>query len=321
MRTGNIASAIRLDREFAHLLSVLSEQMTGAKALPIASNGLSGGALDAAAIEILRECKEKHGAPMLVLAENEKECRRLSSLFSDAGFAARTYPYRDFIMYPVTASHEHDRERLSVLHGLCTGALDCVVAMPSASLQYTLPRERLENSVLSLKAGEEYPLDEICRRLIALGYASADAVEGAGQFSRRGGILDLFVAGTNRPVRMEFFGDEIDRMGYFDPLTQRIDEACESLLLLPALEVSPDEEGRARVRSAIEKLIAKCQKSENLPILQGELQALDSGRTLEDADKYIGLIYEERENLCSYFERSIAVPRFLSWERRKTKNS
>ncbi|MBR2951473.1 MAG: hypothetical protein IKC43_00680 [Clostridia bacterium] len=116
MKTGHISSAIRLDREFSHLLSALSEQMSGKKPLPIAANGLSGGALDAAAIEILRECKEKHGAPLLVLAENEKECRRLAALLTEADFAAKAYPYRDFVMYPVTASHEHDRERLSVLY-------------------------------------------------------------------------------------------------------------------------------------------------------------------------------------------------------------
>ena len=54
MKTGHISSAIRLDREFSHLLSALSEQMSGKKPLPIAANGLSGGALDAAAMEILR---------------------------------------------------------------------------------------------------------------------------------------------------------------------------------------------------------------------------------------------------------------------------
>ncbi|MBR2951472.1 MAG: transcription-repair coupling factor [Clostridia bacterium] len=184
-----------------------------------------------------------------------------------------------------------------------------MVSTPSAALQYTMPFDCLKASVLSLRVGEEYALDEICRRLLRLGYASADAVEGAGQFSHRGGILDLFVAGTNRPVRMEFFGDEIDRMGYFDPLTQRMEEGCDALLLLPALEVSLGDEARERVRETVKKLISKCQKSENLPILQGELQALDSGRTLENADKYISLIYPERENLCTYFEKiSLRTP-------------
>ena len=154
MKAANVSSAIRLDREFLHLLSVFSEQMNAKKTLPIAANGLSGGALDAAAQEILRECKEKHGAPLLVLAENEKECRRLAALFGEAGFASKAYPYRDFIMYPVTASHEHDRERLSVLYGLMAGTLDCVVAMPSAALQYTMPYEHLRASVLSLRVGK-----------------------------------------------------------------------------------------------------------------------------------------------------------------------
>ena len=303
MRFGTVTSAIRLDREFTHMLSVLDEQLRAEKNLPIAANGLSGGALDAAAVELLRECKQTHGAPMLVLAENEKECRRLAELFRLAGFAAAAYPYRDFIMYPVTASHEHDRERLSVLYALSSHTLDAVVAMPSAALQYTMPYDRLQASVLSLREGDEYSLDDVCRRLLALGYSSADAVEGAGQFSRRGGILDVFVAGTNKPVRMEFFGDEIDRMGYFDLLTQRIDEHCDGLLLLPALEVTLDDEALMRVKAGVEKLIKKGVKSENLPILQGELQSIESHRPLEAADKYICAAYPTRENLCTYFQK------------------
>ena len=58
------------------------------------------------------------------------------------------------------------------------------------------------------------------------------------------------------------------------------------------------------MKKEIEKLIKRGAKSENLPILQGELQAIESGRVLEDADKYISLIYPERENLCTYFEKN-----------------
>ncbi len=301
MNIRTVSSALRLDREFLHLLQVLGEQLNAPKSLPIAANGLSGGALDAAALEIVAELQGVHKKTLLCLAENERECRRLTRLFGEAGMRALVYPYRDFVMYPVTASHEHDRERLSVLYALSHGEADVVLATPSAALQYTLPPEKLAASSLSLAAGDVCELDALCLRLVSLGYAAADAVEGAGQFSRRGGILDIFVCGTEKPVRMEFFGDEIDRMGYFDLYSQRIEEPCERVLLLPALEVIPDDEAKADIMARIRRMLKKSMSEESSAILSAELAALEGGRTLENADKYIRTIYKDAHNLLSYF--------------------
>ena len=75
----------------------------------------------------------------------------------------------------------------------------------------------LKEAAFSLEVGKEYQLDDLLNRLTASGYSRCGMVEGPGQFSVRGGILDIYSPAADMPVRVEFFGDELDTMGYFAP--------------------------------------------------------------------------------------------------------
>ncbi len=295
-----ITDCLRAERDFSALLSVLGEQWTAMTPLPIAVNGLSGGAADAALTEIARASHDG-GHPTLLLAADDATCRRLSALLSDSGVPALAYPTRDPILHPIVASHARERERLFVLQSLVTGGVDVIVTTPAAALSYTVPRARLAATALTLKAGGEQSPDLLSEHLTALGYARTDAVEGEGQYARRGGIFDIFATGEPSPVRMEFFGDEIDRMGYFDPITQRIYAPCERLSLLPSAEVIPDEAARTRIGAEIDRALGRADDV-GRAVLEKERAMLEAGLALPFADKYISLIYPERECLLSYFE-------------------
>lgn len=80
-----------------------------------------------------------------------------------------------------------------------------------------MPKAQLFSAAMRLLPGAQLELDELISRLLHAGYSRCSLVEGAGQFSVRGGIVDIFSPAEERPVRLEFFGDEIDTMGYFDP--------------------------------------------------------------------------------------------------------
>ncbi|MBQ7376801.1 MAG: transcription-repair coupling factor [Clostridia bacterium] len=286
----NVSSLIRQDSEFKQALVCIKEQKNAQKPLPTVINGLTDGAFTAFATELLRELTEGKAAPALLLSDTPEHAVRLSEALRSAGIRASHLPPRPFVFYSVSASHDIDRERLAVLHDLLFHKLDAVVTTATAALQYTVPPDILDARSLSLAVGDEIAPSELADRLISLGFARVDMVDGAGQFSTRGDIADVWVTNADAPVRIELFGNEIDRMGYFDPLTQRVVENCALLSLLPAREVLPSNEARTAIRRAIEAALKIAKNEVAIEDLRGELALLD-GDELPFADRYLSLIY------------------------------
>ncbi len=295
----NITQALHADRLLGDMLRALDEQMAAPTPLPLVVNGLTGGAADALCAEVARHLS-CGTLPALFLAPNEGEAVRLAAVLEDAGIRCAHYPARDTTLYEFSASHVSERERLFVLHALGAGMVDAVVTTPLAASLYTLPPERLAAHTVSLHVGEECALEEIAARLTALGYVRTDLVESPGQYARRGGILDLFPATLASPCRVEFFGDEVDRICHFDPLTQRLTETREELVILPAHEVMADDRARNAVRRSIERCLVDAP-----PLAVEELNrtraALDSGEEICARDRYLSLVYPSRTTLLDYF--------------------
>ena len=110
-----ITGAITLDREFLQAAVTLGEQILSERPLPMAVNGLSGGAQDAFVTELARKAAEFTGQGGVVFVNDEKDAMRTVSLFHAAGLGAVFYPARDFVFYNISASHDTERERLAVL--------------------------------------------------------------------------------------------------------------------------------------------------------------------------------------------------------------
>ncbi|HYO51105.1 MAG TPA: hypothetical protein VEW94_14740 [Chloroflexia bacterium] len=106
-----------------------------------------------------------------------------------------------------------------------------IVTSVFALMQPTMAPADMEHAMRLLRRGERVNLREFVGHLVDLGYESAPLVEEPGQFSRRGGIVDLYPPTANLPVRVEFFGDEIDSIRMFNPLTQRTEGKSDSLLV------------------------------------------------------------------------------------------
>ncbi len=150
-------------------------------------------------------------------------------------------PMKEFIFLPAeAASRRTEQQRLNTFYGLLAetkGAAPSVtVTSVSALMQRTIPKELLQRAAFTISADGSYDIDEIEDALTRCGYERTEQVEGPGQFARRGGILDLFSPAEDQPVRMEFWGDEIDSMGYFDISTQRREEEVKRCRILPATE-------------------------------------------------------------------------------------
>ena len=133
-------------------------------------------------------------------------------------------------------------QRLDTLYRLLDGACRVVVTTLAAASQRVLPRQFLGDCSHYLVAGEEVARDKLLAGLIRLGYQNVPLVEDRGTFAVRGGILDIFPSGSPAPVRIEFFGDEVETIRAFDPESQRSLHLLEELVLLPSREVILSEE-------------------------------------------------------------------------------
>ncbi|HEU4326068.1 MAG TPA: transcription-repair coupling factor [Roseiflexaceae bacterium] len=125
-----------------------------------------------------------------------------------------------------------------------------IVAPVKALLQPTLAPEELRAATLLLRRGDEHSPDALIQRWIAQGYRSAPTVEEPGELNRRGGIVDIFPPGDDLPLRIEFFGDEIDSLRRFDPVSQRSQAQSVSAAVGPAYEIPlwRRDEALARLR-------------------------------------------------------------------------
>ncbi len=306
-----VTSAITLDREFYQATIALDAQLTAAKPLPLSVNGLADGARDAFLSELLRHAALRAPRPSLLLAADESEARALCATLCAEGVASAYYPAKDYNFLNVAASHETERERLSVLCRLQRGECFTVVTTAYAALQYTVPPALLSELSVRLMPGDEMPPERLGDILVRCGFARVELLDGVGQFARRGGIFDVWPAGTDAPVRIEFFGDEIDRMGYFDPLSQRADAACEQLTVVPARETLAFSEGRAAILTA-ERALAARADADALHTIATEVAMLEADGDILFADRYISLLYPERATLFSYFTATPTVTLVLS---------
>ena len=149
------------------------------------------------------------------------------------------------------------RDRLGVLtllaRLLIPGAPDpgqppVLVAPVRAVMTRTLPRREFIKNTRTLRLGQQVTPEELARSWVDSGYEYAHIVVQSGQFSRRGGILDLWTPGEPQPVRIEFFGDEIDTMRAFDPASQRTVEQVDHLTITPAREILPSAAQKVGLR-------------------------------------------------------------------------
>ena len=297
----DISSIIRRDKEFSHSVEAISEQLRADTPYPIAINGLSGGATVAYLTEAVREAVRLTGAPALILARDDASADTLMGTLLASGIRAERFKSREPVFHNISASADVDRERLSVLLSLTCGECDAVVTTLFAALSYTMPKEKLLAGSLTLKVGDEVSFSELERKLSSLGFMRVDAVESAGQFAVRGGILDIMLTLDSAPMRVEFFGDEVDRICEFDIDSQRTVREGGEVSLFPAVELTVDDSARPRVIKEIDKLLSSAGDDLTREKLLREKGYLEAGLPLATKDKYFSLIYREEENLISYF--------------------
>ncbi len=162
------------------------------------------------------------------------------------------FPAHDVLPFENLSPHPDVQEqRAAALWKLATGAVDILIAPVESAALKLFDRDYYAGLAVTLKRGEEVDLETLTAHLSSVGYAQMDLVEMPGQFTRRGGILDVYSPEVDRPVRIEFFGDEIETIRKFDPETQRSQSGLDETQLLPLTETPVTERLLAAVNGRL----------------------------------------------------------------------
>ena len=259
---------------------------------------------------------QQTGRPVVLLCADETEADRLAEdLTAFTGQAVRRLSARDFTFHnAAVVSRQWEHRRLSALRALAAGESTLTVCTVESLLQRTLPRALLTQCAQMLRVGESHDLPELAERLSAAGYTRCEQVEGVGQFALRGGILDVFSPAFDRPVRAEFFGDEIDSMGLFDVSSQRRTVNLREAEILPASEVLPQfaPGGFPGLLEALDGLIARVEKSKPshpalLATLNEDRERFQAGVAFPAVDRYLALIYPQMATAADYLPEDAVV--------------
>lgn len=242
-----------------------------------------------------------HGA--VVLVPDEATGEKLFTDLSVLGSKCVTYPARDFNFHSVEAGNrEYEQKRIGALSKTISGECDILIISVEAAMQKTLPKSILTERTFSLSSAMEISTDEVRKKLVSCGYSAADMVEGPGQFSLRGGILDIFPCNLENPVRIEFWGDEIDTIAYFDIISQRRTDTLDSICLAPVSELLIEDTGAFAEKIASMKKGIRTKNADKVKeFLSKDEELLRNGITPACCDKYLPLIYKNSETPLDYF--------------------
>ncbi len=241
----------------------------------------------------------------VVICADDLACARMArDIEAFSGRTVAILPSRELMFHDIeSSSREYEHRRIAVLRTLAEGRAPVVLSV-SALLLATLPPELMQRAAFTIDFNGEYDTKDLVRRLTQAGYRRCMQVEGEGQFSLRGGILDIFAPGEPNPVRIEFFGTEVDTMSYFDIGSQRRTRAVEALTCLPNMEVLPTlaPGGIEGLLEQLRKRIAsKGKKHPDLnKTLRRDAERLENDGFLPAADKYLSLIYPQMATAADY---------------------
>lgn len=256
---------------------------------------------------IINSLPQELNTRAFVVASDEHEAQVLATDLCAMGKKAVFYPVRDFIFRDINGqSREYEHQRLNVLLKMLNNDCDVVIACIDALSQYTIPPLALKRATITMEGGQHLTIDEAIEALSINGYEHCDQVVGAGQFAHRGGILDFFMPDMDYPVRVEFWGDEVDTINAFDIETQRRTDYIEKLTITPSTEILVKDyyDLADKIEHKISLLKGK-NTAQAKQILQQEADSLRNDVKIGSIDKFIGLIYDQPATILDYITDDI----------------
>src|SRR6266496_433409 len=285
--------------------------------------GVSGLTFSAKAL-LISELQKAGGRPLIVVVRNNETADEYIPIIQAycelvGGAASETVislPARDVLPFQNLSPHpEIQEQRAIALWKIATGEASIILVPAAASALRLKSADYYSNLARTLRRGESFDTDNLLEHLNSVGYTSTDVVEMPGEYALRGGILDVYSPEADRPVRIEFFGDEVESIRKFEPATQRSSNPVDEAILLPLTEtpVSDDLLGAIHARlsgkriTGAEEIVEQAVRSGGVTVFPGwEFYAPVAGadRTIFDLLPRALVITDEPENLKPEFEHT-----------------
>ena len=202
------------------------------KESPIAISGLT----DVGMVQMLSATKEFAKKPICIITYNEIQARKMIEDLKYFTDKITYIPKKEIVTYDFVAESKNlPYERIEALNQVQEMKTGIVVTTIEAVAQKMISKDVLYKNVLKFKIGEEHKLEDVKQKLIDLGYVRYDLIDGRGPFSVRGGIVDVSIT-DKKGIRIEFWGDEVDSIRYFNIVSQRSTENTDTATIFPAHE-------------------------------------------------------------------------------------
>jgi transcription-repair coupling factor (superfamily II helicase) len=253
----------------------------------------------------LAEAIEADSRPYLVIARDARELDQLRGelgFFLDGLRPIHTLPDWEVLPYDVFSPHpDIISERLAALAELPRLKNAVLLAAADTLGQRLSPRGYVDGRTFNLAIGDRLPIEPLRARLVESGYASVSQVSAPGEFALRGSLFDVFPMGTDTPLRVDLFDDEIDAIREFDPETQRSGESLKQVRLLPGRELPLDAESvrafRRRYRT----------RFEGDPTKSVIYRGVSDGLAPPGIEFYLPLFFDTTDTLLDYLPAQTVV--------------
>ena len=271
------------------------------------------GIVGSAQPQLIAATAAQNGGNALVVTYSDMEARALADDLRLYCENVAVFPSKEYIFYNIeTTGRANYNARLSVLDRIIRNKNVVVTASVDALMTYTAEYERFKSSMIVFETGGVYDISSLADKLTAMGYVREDMIEGPGQFSIRGGIIDVFSPNCDTPVRIELWDDEIDSIRSFDVESQRAVENIESVRIIPVTEVLYTAKRREEIVLELKRRIKSAERSkadmtEYIKNLNADVEAFNERYHFPSVDKYISMIYGRIPSLLDYFKADDAV--------------
>ena len=277
----------------------LSKQIENKKS-PISISGLT----DVGMVELLSAINQYNKKPILLITYNEIQAKQILEIIENfEKEKAVLFPKKEIVTYDFVAeSKDLPYERIETLNKIKDKKNLIVVTTIEALMQKLPPKEILFKNILEFKVGDIYNLDELKKTLVNLGYSRCEFIEGRGQFSVRGGIVDISINDT-LGVRIEFWGDEVDSIRNFNITSQRSINTLDKIKIYPAHEFVLDNS----IEEICKKITKKLTEEKQEEILEQDIEQIKAGNYISKIDKYFNEFYDKQSTLLEYLNDNYLI--------------
>lgn len=269
------------------------------KKSPIAISGLTG----VAEASIIAKCLEQTKRPIFIITYNEIQAQ---ALVNDLKFFTEDVAYlpkKEIITYDYVAESKNlPYERIEILNKIYKKQKLIIVTSVETIKQKIISKDTLYKNVLKFKVGDRCDLEVLKQKLVDLGYQRFDLIDGRGEFSVRGGIIDISTT-ESTGIRIELWGDEIDSIRHFNIISQRSIDNIEKIEIFPAHEYI--------LETSIEKVAKNISNNvypENISEkVESDLEKICNGEYISKIDRYFNSFYGKQETVLEYIDDKYLV--------------